>query len=339
MLKVVLFKSEERFDAFAKKLTEFNITYDILDFCDNSWLKYDFNSADIVIYYPSFKFSSNHPQALYEVYDNLMHIKMLNPAIRMYPDPKIIHFYNDKYKQYLYLNSMKYPMPETYPLYSETSLDLVEKQLGFPMILKNRYGAGGDNVFQVSSRKELEKFYNLSRMNFFSFTAFNHLFSMFTKRIFLYHLIKEKKMNYPFLAVPLLAQKFIAHDRDIKTVVGNLKVVEAHWRLKAKDDMWKMNIDGGGIGQWSKIPSDVIAISEKLARGLNVSWLNIDFIKGDNGYMITEFSPVWHHYAYKEKPSFVYKDDYNIDTPLEKALDLERIIVESMIYADRETIV
>ncbi|MGD9897726.1 MAG: RimK family alpha-L-glutamate ligase [Calditrichaceae bacterium] len=331
MPKAVLFKSEERFDAFAKKLAEYNIAFDVLDFGDNSWLEYDFSSADILIYYPTFKFSSNHPLALYEVYDNLMHIKMLNPSIRMYPDPKIIHFYNDKYKQYLYLNSKKHPMPETYPLYSSESLDLAEIKLGFPMILKNRFGAGGDNVFQVNSRKELEKYYNLSKMDYFNLSAFSYLFSMFTKRIFLYHLIKERKMNYPFLAVPLLAQKFIAHDRDIKTVVGNHKVVEAHWRLKAQDDMWKMNIDGGGIGQWSKIPSEVIAISENLAKGLDVSWLNIDFIKGENGYMITEFSPVWHHYAYKEKPSFVYKDDYNIDMPLEKALDLERIIIESMI--------
>ncbi len=338
MAKAVLFKSEERFDTFAKKLAEHNIECDVLDFGNNSWLDYDFSSADILIYYPTFKFSSNHPLALYEVYDNLAHIKMLNPSILMYPDPKIIHFYNDKYKQYLYLNSMKHPMPETYPLYSKTSLDLAEKKLGFPMILKNRFGAGGDNVFQVNSRKELEKYYNLSKMNFFSFSAFTYLFSMFTKRIFLYHLIKERKMNYPFLTAPLLAQKFIAHDSDIKTVVGNHKVVEAHWRLKAKDDMWKMNIDGGGIGQWSKIPSEVIAISENLAKGLDVSWLNIDFIKGENGYMITEFSPVWHHYAYKEKPTFVYKDDYNIDMPLEKALDLEQIIVESMINGGQAAI-
>jgi len=46
--------------------------------------------------------------------------------------------------------------------------------------------------------------------------------------------------------------------------------------------------------------------------------------------LITEFSPVWHHYAYKEKPSFVYKDDYNIDVPLEVSLDLEKIMIRSI---------
>ena len=47
-------------------------------------------------------------------------------------------------------------------------------------------------------------------------------------------------------------------------------------------------------------------------------------------FLITEFSPVWHHYKYKEKPDFIYRDNYNINIPLEVSLDLERIIVESM---------
>ena len=53
----------------------------------------------------------------------------------------------------------------------------------------------------------------------------------------------------------------------------------------------------------------------------------------DGQFLITEFSPVWHHYAYQEKSSFVYKDDYNITMPLEVSLDLERIIVESLLRA------
>jgi len=52
-----------------------------------------------------------------------------------------------------------------------------------------------------------------------------------------------------------------------------------------------------------------------------------------NDFISLEFSPVWHHYAYREKPSFVYKEDYNIDVPLEISLDLERIIVESLVSA------
>lgn len=136
-------------------------------------------------------------------------------------------------------------------------------------------------------------------------------------------------MPYPFLSTPLLAQKFVKIDRDLKTVTGNQRVVEAHWRLQADPDMWKMNIDGGGTGVWSHIPQSAIELSVKLAKDLETRWLNIDLIVSEGKFLITEFSPVWHHYYYKEKPSFVYKEDYNLD-PLEETLDLERIIVQSL---------
>ena len=96
--------------------------------------------------------------------------------------------------------------------------------------------------------------------------------------------------------------------------------------------MWKVNIDGGGTGVWGKVPQKAIDLSIQLATDLDATWLNIDMIMDEKGrFLITEFSPVWHHYAYKEKPTFEYRDDYNIDTPLEVSLDLERIIVESLI--------
>ena len=113
--------------------------------------------------------------------------------------------------------------------------------------------------------------------------------------------------------------------------MGNYKIVEAHWRIHSNKDQWKVNIDGGGIGKWSKIPQEAIELSVKLARNLKARWINIDIIKDDRDYLITEFSPVWRHYAYKEKPTFIYKVDYNIDTPLEVSLNLERMIVESLI--------
>ena len=92
-----------------------------------------------------------------------------------------------------------------------------------------------------------------------------------------------------------------------------------------------MNIDGGGTGEWSYIPDAALDLSIRLARKLSASWINLDLVQSEDKFLITEFSPVWHHYAYKEKPSFVYKDDYNLELPLDISLDLERIIVESLI--------
>ena len=198
-------------------------------------------------------------------------------------------------------------------------------------MVKNRYGAGGGHVWMAQSKKELEDYYNLSIFNLFNLASARYFLRMITQRSFYYHLIKARRMAYPFLSPPLLAQKFIQLDRDLKTVVGDYKVVEAHWRLQASETQWKVNIDAGGIGEWSRIPEEAIELSEKLARHLKTRWINLDLMQSGVDFLISEFSPVWHHYEYREKPSFVYKDDYNINTPLEISLDLERIIVESLI--------
>lgn len=333
MSKAVLFKSEERFSSFKKKLSKYGVNYTILDFESQEWIEFDYSNIDFVIYYPSFKYSSNHPLALQEVYDNLMFIYSEYPNIKFYPDPKIIKYYNDKYKQYLFFKAHDYPIPETIPLLSEQSIDLAEEKLEYPMVIKNRYGAGGGSVFRVFNKKDLRKYYDLSKLNLFNLDSAKYFANILSKRLFYYHLIKEKRAPYPFLSPPLLAQKFVKIDRDLKTVVGNCKVVEGHWRIQANRDMWKMNIDGGGIGEWSKIPQEALDLSVGLAKDLKASWINIDIIMSNGQCLISEFSPVWHHYAYKEKSTFVYRDDYNIDTPLDIALDLERIIAESLIEA------
>jgi len=328
--KAILFKSTDRFTAFQKKLLDYHVDTTILDFETHEWIDFDYTDIDIIIYYPSFKYSSNHPLALHDVYDNIMFIYSEYPHLKFYPDTNIIKYYNDKYRQFLFLKKQDYPIPETIPLLSEASLDFSEKKLGYPMVVKTRYGAGGGSVFRIFNRKELEKHYKLSTLNLFNIDAARYFGNMLSKRIFYYHLIKEKKASYPFLSPPLLAQKFVKIDRDLKTVTRNYKVIEGHWRFQADKDMWKMNIDGGGTGVWSKIPQEALDLSAKLAKDLNTRWLNIDLIMSDGKFLITEFSPVWHHYVYKEKERFVYEDDYNLE-PLEISLDLERIIVESLI--------
>jgi hypothetical protein len=125
MIKAVLFKSQERFISFQKKLTEYGVDYTILDFEEHNWLDFDFSDIDFLIYYPSFNYSSNHPLALHNVYDNIMFIHETYPHIKMYPDPKIIKYYNDKYKQYMFLSAHSYPIPETIPLFQQKGINKI----------------------------------------------------------------------------------------------------------------------------------------------------------------------------------------------------------------------
>jgi glutathione synthase/RimK-type ligase-like ATP-grasp enzyme len=278
-------------------------------------------------------YSSNHPLALSEVQDNIAFLASEYPHIHYFPDPRVIKYYNDKYRQYLFLKKRGYPIPETIPLYSATEVEEANNRLGYPMVVKNRYGAGGGSVYRVYNRKDLEQLFRISRLDLFNLSSAKYFADLLSKRLFYYNLIKAKQMAYPLLSPPLLAQKFVTIERDLKTVVGYGKVVEGHWRYKAHPEMWKVNIDDGGIGVWGAIPDEPIDLSIRLARDLQASWLNIDMIEERGRFLITEFSPVWHHYAYREKPTFEYREDYNIEIPLETSLDLERIIVESLLTA------
>ena len=153
-LKAVLFKSKERFSAFHNKLLENDVEITVLDFKEQEWISFNYSTIDFLIYYPSFTYSSNHPLALQEVYDNLTFIQSEFPNLKFYPDPRLIKFYNDKYRQYLFLQAHNFPMPETIPLFSPDAVDLADQRLGYPMIIKNRYGAGGGSVFRVQNNKE-----------------------------------------------------------------------------------------------------------------------------------------------------------------------------------------
>ena len=88
-MKAVLFKSEKRFNSFYEKLKSYDIEVTILDFKDTEWIDFDYSEIGMIIYFPTFKFSSNHPLALNEVYDNLIFLKSQYPAIEMFPDPMI----------------------------------------------------------------------------------------------------------------------------------------------------------------------------------------------------------------------------------------------------------
>ena len=70
-VRAVLFKSEERFISFKKKIEHYDVDVTVLDFEKHKWLEFDYENIDFIIYYPSFKYSSNHPLALYAVYDNI----------------------------------------------------------------------------------------------------------------------------------------------------------------------------------------------------------------------------------------------------------------------------
>ena len=55
MLNAVLYKSEERFESFKKKLSAYGVNSIVLDFESLNWIEFDYSEIDFIIYYFSFK--------------------------------------------------------------------------------------------------------------------------------------------------------------------------------------------------------------------------------------------------------------------------------------------
>jgi len=332
-MKVALFDSSRRLTEFQRVLTQHGVSSTLMTFGNSKWVTHDFADTDILIYYPSFEYSSNYPLALHTVKDNLVFLHERYPHLVMYPDSSLIPYYNDKYRQYLFLRKAGFLVPETVALVSPDEVSSAAHDLGFPLVVKNRFGAGGGYVFLVKTLKELEGLYRASTLDYMTGWGLGYLARQLGQREFWYHLIKEKRSLYPLLSFPLLAQRYLSHEKDLKIVVGDGRTVEMHWRRPARADMWKVNIDGGAVGVWGYVPPEPLAVAKDLAKQLDARWINCDMLFHDGQFYLTEYSPVWHHYKFKEHDDFVYEEAYNADLPLQEGLDLEELIVRSLLKA------
>jgi len=329
MRKVVLFESGNRFDLFFDELRRYNVDVTTLSFEDSDWINFDFSDITLTLYYPTFQSSSNDPMALRWVKDNIAHLSRSYPNMQVFPDPRVIPYYCDKYRQYLFMRQNGLPIPKTIPIESEDDAIRAVNELGFPLVIKNRFGAGGANVKFIDSMPELSTILAYSKRMFGTFTGMVKGLSQVANRRYLRAMDPGRPSDYPFWSAPIIAQEYIWHDHDLKVVVGDGEPVEAHWRRGASASDKKMNIDAGGIGEWSFVPDDATNLCVNLAHKLGAKWLNIDLLPYNDGFLVSEFSPVWHHYKYQEKASFRYKDDYNLKRPIERYCDLERMICES----------
>jgi glutathione synthase/RimK-type ligase-like ATP-grasp enzyme len=331
MTRAVLFKSLRRYESFAAELHRAGCEVTTLDFEEPAWREFDFAAADVLIYFPHFQHSSNHPLALRWAIDDLAWIARRHPRLRIFPDPALLEFYSDKYRQFRHLQAHGLPIPETYAVETPAQALAASAALGWPVIVKNRFGAGGDYVARVEKAEELLDWVAAAGMEWSRRGALWLQARRLLRREFLRALKRGRQAEYPFLSLPLIVQKFCPHDRDLKVVAYRQRAIEAHWRVNAAAGQWKMNIDGGGAGIWSHVPDAALDVSRRLAATLGSRWLNIDLIPQGERFLISEFSPVWHHYRVREKPGFQYDASYNLALSWDESENIERLIVESLL--------
>ncbi|MDE5756728.1 MAG: ATP-grasp domain-containing protein, partial [Clostridia bacterium] len=155
-------------------------------------------------------------------------------GLRLFNSHDAIQACDDKMTTGILLANNGVPMPKTlagllcYDLdepVKKSSLDIVESELGYPLIVKTCYGSLGKGIFKVDGRSQLEK-------------------------------IAEQVKG-----VPHLYQQYIAssHGKDIRVIVIGGKAVAGMLRKSQGD--FRSNIELGGVGKRIKLSQEVIDLS------------------------------------------------------------------------------
>lgn len=184
-----------------------------------------------------------------------------NSHIPVFNDYRSITLCDDKALTALALSDADVPLPETIfaPLcYSDSTptdtsrLDVVEKKLGYPMIVKECYGSRGAAVYLVNDRRELYDVWNKLK------------------------------------TTPHLYQKFISesYGRDLRVIVVGNDVLGA--MMRKNDSDFRSNIAAGGNGYKYELSEELKKLSLRITSRLGLAYAGIDFLFGRDGYLLCE---------------------------------------------------
>lgn len=136
-------------------------------------------------------------------------------------------------------------------------IDLIERTIGFPVVVKTLLGSNGTGVFLIEDAK-----------------AFNDLME----------LIGETNPN-----IQMIFQKFIANSkgRDLRLFVVEGEVIAAMER-KARDGGFKANYSTGGTVKEFEPDEEAKEMAIKTAALLDIQVAGIDLLFTDDGYTICE---------------------------------------------------
>ena len=168
---------------------------------------------------------------------------------------------DDKMMTYIRLSDEGILMPKTFsaPLcYTKNARNgeevykRLEKELGFPMIVKECYGSLGKGVYLVENVAELRE-------------------------------IDEKLMYIPHIYQEFVASSF---GKDLRVIVVGGKYLGAMKRVSGGD--FRSNIASGGRGEKYDADETTIKTAEKIAKILGLDYCGIDFLFSEQGMTVCE---------------------------------------------------
>jgi gamma-F420-2:alpha-L-glutamate ligase len=171
--------------------------------------------------------------------------------------PAAVESVADKLHTLQVLAAAKLPIPKTILGKFPADVDLVERELGFPVVVKKLRGTRGAGVVLCRSRGEFDDLANL--LDVASTTA-DFLFQQYIRA---------------------------SHGRDVRLLVIAGKVVAAMER-RATDGGFKSNISLGGAAAPFDPPPAMAELALKVAQELNLDIAGIDILFDKDGYRICE---------------------------------------------------
>jgi gamma-F420-2:alpha-L-glutamate ligase len=167
----------------------------------------------------------------------------------------------DNVKDKLYtqqvLGQSSLPVPKTLLVKHPIDIDFVEKNIGYPAIIKTLSGSFGAGVFLCENRKQLQQ------------------------------LLKMAEITKP--SYNIIIQEFIkeSHGKDLRVLVVNGKVVGCMMRQSIDDD-FRANITRGGEGIPYQIDEKIEWLGGESARLLGLDIAGVDLLFDGDGYSICE---------------------------------------------------
>jgi gamma-F420-2:alpha-L-glutamate ligase len=167
----------------------------------------------------------------------------------------------DNVKDKLYtqqvLGQSSLPVPKTLLVKHPIDIDFVEKNIGYPAIIKTLSGSFGAGVFLAENKKQLEQ------------------------------LLKMAEITKP--SYNIIIQEFIkdSHGKDLRVLVVNGKVAGCMMRQSVDGD-FRANITRGGEGIPYQIDDEIEWLGGESARLLNLDIAGVDLLFDGEGYSICE---------------------------------------------------
>ena len=167
----------------------------------------------------------------------------------------------DNVKDKLYtqqvLGQSSLPVPKTLLVKHPIDIDFVEKNIGYPAIIKTLSGSFGAGVFLSENRKQLQQ------------------------------LLKMAEITKP--SYNIIIQEFIkdSYGKDLRVLVVNGKVAGCMMR-RATDDDFRANISRGGEGFPYEVNEQIEWMASESSKALGLDIAGVDLLFDGEGYKICE---------------------------------------------------